>query len=217
MHTSILEPLIESPKLYTYVSELEDVIEREKELREQFYNEITEDDKAEFINGEIIYQSPIKFEHNKICKLLLRLMDLFVDRNKLGYVGYEKLLISLTRNDYEPDICFFDNEKAATFHRKQMKFPAPDFIVEILSPSTEGIDRGIKFEDYAAHGVTEYWIVDPETEFVEQYILDADEYTLRLKSDTGVIKSVAIENFVVSIRAIFDETENYTAIKEIMV
>ena len=42
-----------------------------------------------------------------------------------------------------------------------MKYPAPDFIAEILSPSTDERDRGIKFEDYAAHGVGEYWLLDP--------------------------------------------------------
>jgi Uma2 family endonuclease len=68
-------------------------------------------------------------------------------------------------------VCFFDNAKASTFQPEQMIHPAPDFVVEILSTSTEARDRGIKFEDYAAHGVREYWLVDPEGETLEQYLL----------------------------------------------
>ena len=42
-----------------------------------------------------------------------------------------------------------------------MLFPAPDFAVEVLSPSTQKNNRGIKFDDYALHNVSEYWIIDP--------------------------------------------------------
>lgn len=42
----------------------------------------------------------------------------------------EKATIGLTRNDYEPDICFFTAEKAAQFTEDQMIFPTPDFVVE---------------------------------------------------------------------------------------
>ena len=52
-----------------------------------------------------------------------------------------------------------------------MKLPPPDFVVEVLSPSTERHDRNVKFEDYGAHGITEYWIVDPVAQVVEQYAL----------------------------------------------
>ncbi len=81
----------------------------------------------------------------------------------------KKVIIELTRNSYEPNICYFRKELADTFTDNQMLFPAPDFIVEILSPSTEKIDREIKFRDYAQHGVREYRIIDPDKETVEQY------------------------------------------------
>ncbi|MDZ4672699.1 MAG: Uma2 family endonuclease [Phototrophicales bacterium] len=47
---------------------------------------------------------------------------------------------------------------------------APDFVVEILSPKTSAKDRGTKFDLYEQHGVGEYWIVDPEEQFIEVYI-----------------------------------------------
>ncbi len=188
----------------------------EQRLRQHFYNEISEDQKAEFINGEVVVQSPARYRHTNAVKYLLELLDFFVRKHNLGHVGSGKVLVSLSRNDYEPDICFFDKLKSNYFTPEQIKFPAPDFVVEVLSPSTEERDRTIKFEDYAAHGVREYWLVDPEKEIVEQYILEEEEYQLQLKSDSGMIKSAVIEGFEIPIRAIFDKTKNLETVKNIL-
>jgi len=47
----------------------------------------------------------------------------------------------------------------------------PDLVVEVLSPSTAARDRALKFETYARHGVSEYWIVDDDVPCVEIYRL----------------------------------------------
>lgn len=117
-------------------------------------------------------------------------------------------MVSLTRNDYEPDVCFFGNNKAKSFTPKQVQFPAPDLVVEVLSDSTKKNDRETKFQDYAAHGVTEYWIVDADKKIVEQYFLQNEQYELLLKAKDGEIESVVLADFKIPIRAIFDETEN---------
>ena len=41
---------------------------------------------------------------------------------------------------------------------------APDFVAEVMSPSTRRYDQGHKFNKYWKAGVREYWIVDPENE-----------------------------------------------------
>ncbi|MEZ4636403.1 MAG: Uma2 family endonuclease [Caldilineaceae bacterium] len=97
---------------------------------------------------------------------MLVLLDTYVNAHQLGYVGYEKAVGLLSRNDYEPDICFFNAATAAVFEPDQMRFPAPDFVVEVLSAPNSRPMIGIKFEDYAAHGVREYWIIDPDAETV---------------------------------------------------
>ncbi len=51
---------------------------------------------------------------------------------------------------------------------------APDLIIEILSPSTHKQDRVAKFDIYEAHGVGEYWIVDPQEQLIEVYIRKDD-------------------------------------------
>ena len=52
----------------------------------------------------------------------------------------------------------------------------PTLVVEILSPSTAGIDRFIKYEKYQRAGVQEYWIVDPQHRIVSVYTLTDGRY-----------------------------------------
>ncbi len=128
----------------------------------------------------------------------------FVKKHDLGEIGVEKVMIRLTRNDYEPDICFFSKEKAKDFTPDQMLFPAPDFVVEIISPSTEKTDREDKFIDYAAHGIPEYWIVDPEKQTVEQYVLEGRSYQLLQKlRKNGTVASTVIQEFQIELSAVF--------------
>ncbi|WP_044895077.1 Uma2 family endonuclease [Bacillus alveayuensis] len=55
-------------------------------------------------------------------------------------------------------------------------YGAPDFVVEILSPSTAKHDRITKFRSYEKAGVKEYWIVDPIHTTVEVYVLQNDRF-----------------------------------------
>lgn len=205
-----LQYLLDSPRLPFIARKIDAVLADEAQRRREFYASITEGDKAEFINGDAIFHSPVKLRHNVVTKRLLILLDTFVMMHDLGYVGYEKIMISLTRNDYEPDICYFKQTKAADFKPDQMRFPAPDLIVEVVSESTEHNDRGVKFDDYAAHGVQEYWIIDPEAEILEQYHLpdDGDVYDLVIKAMTGQVQSFAVPGFDIPVRAIFDPAAN---------
>jgi Uma2 family endonuclease len=125
-----------------------------------------------------------------------------------------KALVALTRSDYEPGLNFFAEAQAEAFEADQWKFPAPDSRVEVLSSSMEQNDRGVKLEDYAAHGVREYWIVDPEAKTVEQFALEGDGYELIIKSGSGEIESRVVEGFAVPVRALFDDALNLEVLRE---
>ncbi len=97
-----------------------------------------------------------------------------------------------------------------------LKFPVPDLAVEILSESTAERDRGVKFEDFAAHGVAEYWIVDPVVEVVEQYFARNGAFQLALKSGSGEIASPTIAGLRLPIRAFFDAEKHSAALLAIL-
>lgn len=77
----------------------------------------------------------------------------------------------------------------------------------------------MKKEDYAAHGISEYWIIDPEKQRVEQYLLiDPNDkiyfepYTYFIDDE---IESRVIKGFKIPIRAIFEQAANAEALKNL--
>ena len=202
-HEALYEQILELPDAALLVQKVNHTLLEERKRREQFYNDIDETMKVEFINGEIIVHSPVMKRHNDASTNLLTLLNIYVTKHDLGFVGYEKIMTTFTRNDYEPDLVFFGNEKASKFKPDQTLFPIPDFVVEVLSKSTEKIDRGIKFDDYETHGVKEYWIIDTKTEVVEQYVLENERYNLQTKSTNGLINSTIIKGFEIPIQCHF--------------
>jgi len=214
--SAIAAELRESPTLPELVQDLAGLLEEERARRERFYAEMSEEQKAEFINGEVIVHSPATNRHLMVRDNLQRLLRLHVQLRQLGEVCGEKALCVFPRNDYEPDVCFFGPAKSAGLRPDTRKFPIPDFIAEVLSDSTEARDRGQKFRDYEAHGVQEYWLVDPGNELVEQYVLRAGRYSLAIKAATGELRSAAVPGFVIPVRALFDSALNLQTLRELL-
>ncbi len=196
--------LRQAPNLREMLDELEQMWADEQKRRHEFWATVDENIKAEFILGEIIYHSPVYGRHWKASTRITRHLIPFVYDHDLGEVAYEKVMVRLTRNDYEPDICFWLKEKAIDFEKKQSAFPPPDFVVEILSDSTKERDYGIKMEDYALHDVKEYWIVDTDNQTIEQYLLKEKKFELSQKLKDGVLESDAIKGFQISVKEVFE-------------
>ncbi len=125
---------------------------------------------------------------------------------------------------YEPDVCFWNKEIADPFDDDMVVHPAPDLIVEILSKGTASKDRatsvgGIKFEDYAAHGVRGYWIIDPVRKSAEQYELDTATMAFasvgaHYIADT--ITSLTVSGFTIPVRAAFEKRANMVALRALL-
>ncbi len=54
----------------------------------------------------------------------------------------------------------------------------PDWVCEVLSPSTEAIDRGSKMPIYAREGVMNLWLVDPIVQTLEAYRLEGARWSV---------------------------------------
>ncbi len=217
--SDLLLQILDTPQAPLILQRAQAILNDEHQKRRAFYEWLDEDKKAEFINGEVIVHSPALDRHNSAMLLLARLLSVYVDDRQLGYVRAEKALIELTRNSYEPDVCYFGPVKAAQISDDQLYYPAPDFIAEVLSKSTEKIDRETKFADYAAHGVAEYWIIDPRRRTIEQYGIDADtaEYErLAIVGIKDVITSHVVMGFSIPVRAVFDSTANVLALRALL-
>lgn len=216
MKSTLLDALLDSPALPEILEEGRLVLERERALRQKFYDEITPGRKWEFIQGEVVMHSPALNRHLAASQRMLCLLEGYVRVRRLGLVRHEKAMTSFPRNDYEPDVMFFGMEKSAAICPDTLRFPVPDLIAEVVSPSTEKRDRGIKFQDYALHGVAEYWILDPVAESVEVYRLEGESYGPAEPVDKGTVSSEVVAGFAIPVRALFDEAENLAALRGIL-
>ena len=212
----LIDLVLNSPSAPTLVERLNKILTEEKRQRQQFYRDISEEKKAEFINGKIIIHPPDTLQQNKVCTNIYKILNTYVQKHQLGYVGLLKIMIQFSRNAYEPDLCFFKQEIAQEFKDDQDLFPVPNLIIEVLSPFTEKRDRGVKLEDYQAHGVEEYWIVDTEEQYIEQYLMKDGAYELNVKSGTGELQAIAIQGFTFPIQAAFNENIAHKVMKTIL-
>jgi len=213
MKSSYAQKIMDAPDAPRVIELLVEAMDAEKRRRDDFRESLNPHTKAEFINGHVVIHSPVKSQHWKITDLLSRIVSTYTGLHRLGRVGVEKVMIALERNDYEPDLVFFSAQKAAHFTDNQVLFPAPDFVVEILSKKTAAKDKDIKKRDYAANGIAEYWIIDPNQQQIEQYILHNHSTDSQYPAPTirGIgdrIESHAIPGFNIPVSAIFDETSN---------
>src|SRR6266481_2701059 len=173
---TMLEPLLRSPRLPEIAEALQARLQQEAAARQRFYEEITEEQKAEFIEGEVILHSPARCAHLRVQQKIESLLDAYVRTRALGEILGGKCLCVFPRNDYEPDVVFFGPSKVARLTPGTMKFPIPDLVAVVLSESTTARDRGVKFDDFALHGVAEYSIVDAEEGCIEQYLNRGDRF-----------------------------------------
>lgn len=208
----LADEILDHPNAKAIVKKVSSELKKEQKAREGFREWLNDDVKAEFINGEIVMHSPVKRGHLKATGNLFVLLDLYVELNNLGEVSTEKALIALDRNDYEPDIVYWNRKKAKEFDDNTMVHPAPDLVIEVLSKGTKSKDKGVKFDDYAAHQIPEYWMIDYHKKIVYQYTLAKKSdtvYTLLNELDNSqIIECQIIKGFNIPIAAIFDKKVN---------
>ncbi len=149
---------------------------------------------ADLIDGEKFMHSPVNFRHARLLNFLHHLMDLYVQRKRLGEVHREVVAVRLsTRNVFLPDLAFFTTEQIGRLADSHAPF-APALVVEALSPWSADRDVGPKFAAYEEHGVGEYWILDPDTQAHRFYHRQGEEL-VGFAAGEAVIRAHAIPDF----------------------
>ena len=194
----------QSKHLDKIATELQRHLALEQAARQAFWAEAHEDTRAEWIMGRAVLHSPVKGRHFITLINLMGIMIPHVQANRLGQLTVESTAVACGRNDFMPDIAFWREERRGEIGMESSDFPAPDFVVEILSNSTEKLDRGLKMDGYAEAGVQEYWLVDPRNLSVEVYYPSDDGYLdLHQTYQGGVIEARVIKDLQVPIKQVF--------------
>ena len=125
------------------------------------YANLPGDERYELIDGELILVASPREIHQRIIKILFRII-VSAEDDGLGWVYFAPFDVVLTDNDVvQPDLLFISRERAGIITAANVQ-GAPDLVVEILSPSTSRLDRTRKRELYGRHGVKEMWLVEPQ-------------------------------------------------------
>jgi Uma2 family endonuclease len=120
---------------------------------------------SEWVDGEVIEFMPTTLLHALIAGFVYRLLSDYVELRQLGVVVIETLEMRLGRQSRVPDILFVSNANRRRLTNQRLTGPA-DLVVEVISDDSVERDRETKFAEYAAAGVSEYWLLDGRPEHV---------------------------------------------------
>lgn len=152
--------------------------------------------RAELVDGHIYYMAPPSRTHQRMILALSRIIAEYIELNngscEVDIAPFAVFLNEDDKNYVEPDISVICDKDKLT---DKGCTGAPDWIIEIVSPSSRRMDYSIKLFKYRTAGVREYWIVDPEKNRILVYDLEHDdinEYTFTDIVKVGIYPDLSI-------------------------
>ena len=152
------------------------------------YYALPDDERAELIDGVLYNMTAPGLAHQtvalQIAHQFLLCMDAFEEKGCEVYISPVDVQLDMDdKTMVEPDVVVLcDMDKAI----KRCIYGAPDFVLEVLSPTTRRRDLLIKLNKYWNAGCKEYWIVDPELMTVTVYDFAGDETAVHYTFDDKV-------------------------------
>jgi len=131
--------------------------------------------RSEYLDGGVYPMTGGTANHIRIVANLTRgLLNQLHDRDCDVFPTEMRVRLQQSRKFFYPDVVVVCGELQYHDDRKDIILN-PDFVVEVLSPSTEAFDRGAKFEAYrTVESLKEYVLVSQEKPLVEQYVRNGD-------------------------------------------
>lgn len=159
--------------------------------------------RAELIDGQIYLMAPPNTKHQRLLNNINIEISLYL-RKKNGkcevFVAPFAVFINQDCANYvEPDISVICDRNKIT---DKGCYGAPDWIIEIVSPSSKRMDYYIKLFKYRTSGVREYWIVDSLKQRIMVYNFEhntMEEYTFSNKVKAGIYENFEIDFSRVSV------------------
>lgn len=154
-------------------------------------------ERAELIDGQIYYMAPPSVKHQRISGFLHNEIYDFIKKNK-GECEVLAAPFAVFLNDddinyVEPDISIICDPSKLD---DKGCHGAPDWVIEIVSPSSKPRDYMTKLFKYRTAGVREYWIVDPDKQMVMVYGFEKDtveQYDFIEEVPVGIYEGFSIK------------------------
>jgi Uma2 family endonuclease len=138
---------------------------------------LPEDDPRELIDGSLIeVETPTELHEHIVAWITFHLVGWVRANGGRVFASGYKVRVRADRG-VMPDVQLYRKENPAR-GEKAMESGRPDLAVEVVSESSPRYDRVTKLHWYAAIGVPEYWIVDPQAHTVERLLLHGAHYLI---------------------------------------
>ena len=132
--------------------------------------------RYELCEGQLVMTPSPRTRHQVVIGNLHVLMRGHVLGRGLGEVFLSPIDVILSRiTVLQPDLVYVESDRLAVVTERAIE-GAPTLVVEVLSPSTDARDRGVKQALYARYGVPYSWVVSSETRTIRALRLGAGSY-----------------------------------------
>ena len=160
--------------------------------------------RFELYDGELSELPAPTLRHQRVAIHVTELLCEYERRcGGLAVVSPLDLILD-DHNVVQPDVMFIRAERAARLELLGPLRVPPDLAVEVLSPGTEGADRGRKLRLLSRFGVKEYWLIDPAEQTLELHRLEGSAYVLEtLAPGNDMVTSPALPGLAFDIARIF--------------
>ncbi len=131
---------------------------------------------CELINNQLIISPAPVILHQQILNEINIEISIYLKKNPTGKIFIAPVDVQFSpENILQPDLLFIENKNLDKIQKNGL-YGAPDLIIEILSPATAKLDFKEKKSVYEKFGVSEYFIVDPDSKLVDSFILKKGKY-----------------------------------------
>lgn len=168
------------------------------------------DTRYELVNGVLVEMPPESEENNDIARKLLFEFAKHLPIVLLAHKDTEIEVTGQRATGRIPDVLVHtEASKAAVAGAPRATItrdmPPPAMVVEVVSPGQANRDRDYRYKhtEYAARGIAEYWIVDPEIRQVTLCLWVNGQYEDRVYSGAEAIQSTVVTAFGLTPAQIF--------------
>jgi len=135
---------------------------------------------GEIVDGELYVSPRPAFRHSRAATELSSLLAGPFGRGEAGPGGWLILFepeVHLGGDALVPDLAGWRRERMPEMPDVVAGTLAPDWVCEVLSPSTAVLDREKKMRSYAREGVSHLWLVDPLRQALEVFRLEGQRWS----------------------------------------
>ncbi|MBN2303804.1 MAG: Uma2 family endonuclease [Anaerolineae bacterium] len=160
--------------------------------------------QTELLEGEIIVTPALIISHQEIVGQVYMLLRQLMIEGKSLLSPLDVWLDEI--NVVQPDVIWIAPDSPCVEVEGKYWQGPPDLVVKVLSPGTARTDKSTKFRLCERRGVREYWMVDPQAEYIEVWRRSGEQFELQgVYGPDETFESAVLDNKEIKGRAIFHQ------------